>query len=50
MLDSLSDTTFALLLLGVVAAAVALAFPVVDSVRRHWAFVRLFRDLERRRR
>lgn len=54
MLDSLSDTTFALLLLGVMAVSVALSFPLMDGVKRHLEFFRLFRatakEVERRQR
>ena len=49
MLDALSDSTFALLLLAVIAVCVALSFPLMDSLRRHLEFFKLFRDLERRR-
>ena len=48
MLDSLSDTTFALLLLGVSALSVMLSFPLVDSVMRHLEFLRVFREQNRR--
>lgn len=48
MLDSLSDTTFAMLLLGVIALSILLSFPLVDSVRRHLAFLQVFRAQNRR--
>ena len=48
MLNSLSDTTFALLLLAIMAVSVAVSFPLMDSVKRHLAFFKLFREQERR--
>lgn len=48
MLDSLSDTTFALLLLGVIALSILLSFPLVESVMRHLEFLRVFRAQNRR--
>lgn len=47
-LDTLSDRGYALLLLAVLVGAGAASFPLVDALKRHLAYWRIFKAQERR--
>ena len=49
-LDELSAPAYGIVLLCVVSVCGALAFPLVDCVKRHLAFLATFKAQERRRR
>ena len=47
-LDLIDDSTFALILFAVVVICGLLSGPMVDFIRRHREFFRIFRDQEKR--